>query len=61
MVATFDLSAANVDAFTSDHWLQNSLNVVQIWFKDKAYDLTAVPGAGAAHAVAKRGLKRLRV
>lgn len=34
VVATFDLSAANLDALTSDHWLQNPLNVVQLRLSD---------------------------
>ena len=61
VVATFDLSAENLGAFSSDHWLQNPLNVIQLWLKEKAFDETAAPVAGVAPAVAKRGPKRLRM
>ena len=30
MVATFELSASNLDAMANDHWLQSPLNVVQL-------------------------------
>ena len=58
---TFDVSAENLGAFSSDHWLQNPLNVIQLWLKEKAFDETAAPVAGVAPAVAKRGPKRLRM
>ena len=30
VVANFDLSAKNLGALKTDHWLQNSLNVIQL-------------------------------
>ena len=30
VVATFDLSAANLVALSKDHWMKNSLNIVQL-------------------------------
>ena len=30
VIATFDLSAKNLSALVSDHWLRNPLNVVQL-------------------------------
>ena len=30
VVATFDLSAANLAALSNDHWMKNSLNIVQL-------------------------------
>ena len=30
VIATFDLSAKNLTALTSDHWLRNALNVIQL-------------------------------
>ena len=58
MVATFDLSANGLDAFKTDHWLQNPLNVVQLWLTEKAFDETAVPGTCAGRAPADAGSKR---
>ena len=30
VIATFDLSAKNLTALTSDHWLRNAFNVIQL-------------------------------
>ena len=60
VVATFDLSAKGLDAFTTDHWLQNPLNVVQLWLTEKAFDESATPGRSTGLAPAKTGSKRLR-
>ena len=61
VVATFDLSASNLEALSKDHWLKNSLNAVQLRLKDKAFDEAAVPGVGAPLvAGGKRGSKRIR-
>ena len=38
IVATFDLSAHNLDAFDTDHWLSNELNVIVLKLTEKAYD-----------------------
>ena len=58
VVAIFDLSAKNLKAFSSDHWLQNPLNVIQLWLTDKAYEepsaAAAASGPVAAAGVAKR-------
>ena len=60
MVATFELSAKGLDAFKTDHWLQNPLKVVQLWLTEKAFYETAVPGTCAGRAPAVRS-KRLCV
>ena len=59
VVATFDLSAKGLDALKTDHWLQNSLNVIQLWLTEKAFDESAVPGAGAGLASAKKASRPL--
>ena len=38
IVATFDLSAKHLDAFVTDHWLSNDLNVIILKLTDKAYE-----------------------
>ena len=42
VVATFDLSAKNLEAFTTDHWLQDRRNVIQLKLTEPAY-VAAVP------------------
>ena len=37
VVATFDLSASNLDAFETDHWLKNELNVIVLRLTEKAF------------------------
>ena len=37
VVATFDLSAAHLSAFTTDHWLSNSKNVIVLWLEEEAF------------------------
>ena len=37
IVATFDLSAQHLDAFVTDHWLSNELNVIVLRLTDKTY------------------------
>ena len=37
IVATLDLSAQHLDAFETDHWLSNSLNVIVLKLTEKAY------------------------
>ena len=37
IVATFDLSAKNLDQFDQDHWLSCSLNVIVLKLTEKAY------------------------
>ena len=49
--ATFDLSAKGLDAFKTDHWLQNPLNLAQLRLKEKAFDESAVLGTGAGRKV----------
>ena len=49
VVATFDLSAANLDLLESDHWLSNSKNVVLLKLTTPAWVSTpAAPAAPAA-------------
>ena len=40
IVATFDLSAANLDQFEKDHWLSCNLNVICLRFAEKAFEET---------------------
>jgi len=37
VVATFDLSAQNLDALEKDHWLMNERNVIRLILKEKAW------------------------
>ena len=37
VVATFDLSAKNLDAFSSDHWLNNEKNVIVLRLTENAF------------------------
>ena len=57
VVATFDLSAKNLDALREDHWLKDPRNVVQLLLDEKVYDDTAPvpspPPALPAHSVSK--------
>ena len=41
VVATFDLSAANLDAFESDHWLSCEQNVRVLRLTEVAYEESA--------------------
>ena len=43
VVATFDLSAANLDLFTTDHWLSDSRNVLVLRLNDQAWVSSAQP------------------
>ena len=61
VVATFDLSASNLDAFQSDHWLSNSLNVMQLELNDSAFDEAAQPLAGLSVVPTRAGSKRIRI
>ena len=36
-MATFDLSAKNLDAFSNDHWLSNEKNVIVLRLTEKAF------------------------
>ena len=38
VIATFDLSAANLDALQTDHWLSNPLNVIQLHLTESVVD-----------------------
>ena len=38
VVATFDLSASNLQALYDDHWLSNRQNVIVLWLKSPAYE-----------------------
>ena len=38
VVATFDLSAQNLDMLHSDHWLSNRDNVMLLWLTERAYE-----------------------
>jgi len=37
VVATFDMSAKNLEAFTTNHWLSESRNVIQLRLNEKAW------------------------
>ena len=37
VVATMDLSAANLQAFDNDHWLSAPRNVIQLWLDEDAW------------------------
>ena len=37
VVATFDLSASNLNALQADHWLSNRRNVITLYLHEKAY------------------------
>ena len=34
LVATLDLSAANLSALSKDHWMKNSLNIIQLHLRE---------------------------
>ena len=36
-VATLDLGAQNLAAFTDDHWLSNNTHVIGLWFRGEAW------------------------
>ena len=61
VVATFDLSAANLEALRTDHWLQNPLNVTQLWLKEPAFDATAAPIQNPHGAAGPRSAKWIRL
>lgn len=76
VVATFDLSATNLNAFTEDHWLSDRRNVIVLRLSEQAYmDPTdeklppiglsrpsaAVPASPPVQPPAKRRLPRLPV
>ena len=48
VVVTFDLSAANLHMFDTDHWLANPKNVICLKLTTPAWD---IPGAVAAASV----------
>ena len=64
IVATFDLSAQHLEAFQTDHWLSNALNVIVLQLSDKAYEdapllpVADAPGSPEAVAVERRLRKR---
>ena len=37
IVATFDMSARNLDALRTDHWLSNSKNIIQLFLEERAF------------------------
>ena len=43
VVATFDLSAAHLDALNTDHWLSNAKNVICLRLESEAYVRPATP------------------
>ena len=56
IVATFDLSASNLSAFDTDHWLSNRKNVIRLVLNEHAFvPAPSTPrGAGSAAAPAPR-------
>ena len=64
VIATMDLSAANLDAFHWDHWLSNERNVLHLPLTEKAYvepmaassTASAAPPASPPHPATKRRL-----
>ena len=43
VVATLDLSAANLDQFVKDHWLSSELNVIVLRLTEPAFGARAEP------------------
>ena len=43
VVATFDLSAANLDLFENDHWLSNEKNCLVLWLTGPAFGPQEAP------------------
>ena len=66
IVATFDMSARNLDALKIDHWLSNSKNIIQLFLEEKSFrepepelvPVPAFPGAAAPASPAARPAKR---
>ena len=50
VVATFDLSAANLDLFRTDHWLSDPRNVVQLRLEGPAWEGGLAPPPAASSA-----------
>ena len=61
VVATFDLSAENLDALGSDHWLSNELNVMQLQLTESAFDNDAPPRVDLHVPALRIGCKRIRL
>ena len=61
VVATFGLSAQNLDALRDDHWLKDPRNVIQLWLKEKAYDDAAPALSPPPALLVKRGATWLRL
>ena len=61
VVATFDLSAVNLDALDHDHWLCNNLNVTKLVLEDSAFDDDAPPREDLHVQALRRGCKRTRL
>ena len=53
VVASFDLSASNLHAFQSDHWLKNPLNVIQLHLSEFVVDDGSGSAGGVVAAVAQ--------
>ena len=61
VVATFDLSAKNLEALREDHWFKDPRNALQLWLEDTAYD-DAAPALSPPLALpVKWGAKWLRL
>ena len=58
VVATFDLSAANLKEFREDHWLSNRENVILLWLDSPAFlpdrDLSEVECGTPSRPAVKR-------
>ena len=54
VVATFDLSAQNLDMLHSDHWLSNRDNVMLLWLTERAYEDPEVSSQGDLSRVDQR-------
>ena len=54
VVATFDLSASNLEAFETDHWMCNRKNIIQLKLTEQAWEEapTTPRGPGPATAAA---------
>ena len=50
VVATLDSSAANLHMLTTDHWLSNPANVLQLWLTSPAWAAPGEDNAGAQEA-----------
>ena len=54
VVSTFDLSAKNLDALETDHWLMDARNVIRLYLREKAWVERAEPSETECRASKRR-------